>query len=206
MSTTTGQKEAGMARNVKPPEERKREIVEMAKKLFAEQGYEKTQINDITNALNVSHGLVYHYFKSKSEVFDAVIDSLLEYGSNAVLNVVEDTSLNPEEKFRKWFSLANEQPVDMARILDDILGNNEMLDRIALRKVETFAPLMEKLIKEGCEKGYFNCKYPKLAASFCMYGGLGMKNHTQDTGMEVLTDFLNDMYSRVLGINKAVIV
>jgi len=197
-----------MARNVKPPEERKREIVEMAKKLFAEQGYEKTQINDITNALNVSHGLVYHYFKSKSEVFDAVIDSLLEYGASAVLGVVEDPVLNPEEKFRKLFSLVDEQPVDMARILADILaeGNNEMLDRIAIRKVEIFAPLMEKLIEEGCEKGYFNCKYPKLAASFCMYGGLGMKNHhTQGMSIEVLTDFINDMYSRVLGINKVVI-
>jgi len=192
-----------MARNVKHPEERKREIIAMATQLFAAHGYEKTQISDITNALNVSHGLVYHYFKSKTEVFDAVIDSLLQEGLVSVSAVIDDPSLTPVEKFRKWFTLTNQQPIDLSRIAADILTaeNQDLLDRIAMRKIEVFAPLMEKLIVEGCESGYFDCPHPKWAASFCMYGGLGMKNHYPEDVME-LVDFLNEMYVRVLGIRE----
>ena len=53
-----------MARN-KHPEETVEKILDVSIRLFAEKGYERTTIQDITDALGMSKGAIYHHFKSK---------------------------------------------------------------------------------------------------------------------------------------------
>ena len=56
-----------MARN-KHPEETRNLIIDTAARLFIEQGYEHTSIQDIINHLGgLSKGAIYHHFKSKEE-------------------------------------------------------------------------------------------------------------------------------------------
>jgi hypothetical protein len=54
-------------------EQRKNEIIESAITIFTVKDYKDVTIDDITNKLNISHGLFYHYFKSKKEVFDHML-------------------------------------------------------------------------------------------------------------------------------------
>lgn len=54
---------------------KKDRIIEVATKLFSEQGYEKTSINDICNKANVSKGLIYHHFKSKEFIITEIYSS-----------------------------------------------------------------------------------------------------------------------------------
>lgn len=56
-------------------EEIKTEILCAAERLFGTYGYEKTTIEDISEASNKGKTAVYYYFKNKSEIFDRVIDS-----------------------------------------------------------------------------------------------------------------------------------
>lgn len=67
-----------MPKNTKQNEkiklERKSEIVESALKVFCEKGYAGTTINDIVKKAKCSHGLFYHYFNTKKEIFDAVCE------------------------------------------------------------------------------------------------------------------------------------
>jgi TetR/AcrR family transcriptional repressor of nem operon len=48
-------------------------IVEAADQLFYRQGYEHTSFSDIAEAVQISRGNFYYYFKSKDEILDAVI-------------------------------------------------------------------------------------------------------------------------------------
>jgi len=48
------------------------QILAVSEKLFQEQGYERTSIQDILNELKMSKGAVYHHFKSKKEILDAI--------------------------------------------------------------------------------------------------------------------------------------
>ncbi len=48
-------------------------IVEAADQLFYRQGYEHTSFSDIADAVQISRGNFYYYFKSKDEILDAVI-------------------------------------------------------------------------------------------------------------------------------------
>ena len=59
-----------MARNAHP-EETEHRILDSARRLFAEKGYEKTSIQDILNDLgDLSKGAIYHHFKSKEAILD----------------------------------------------------------------------------------------------------------------------------------------
>ena len=54
------------------------EILETAMKLFFENGYEVTSVRMIMNAVGGEIGMFYHYFKSKDELFDRVVERFFE--------------------------------------------------------------------------------------------------------------------------------
>ena len=53
--------------------ERKNEIALCGLKVFCEKGYDSSTIDDIAKKAKCSHGLFYHYFKNKQEIFEYVI-------------------------------------------------------------------------------------------------------------------------------------
>jgi AcrR family transcriptional regulator len=55
-------------------DQRRSELIEAALRLFAERGFRATTIADIATATGTAHGLVYHYFSSKDELLEAVLD------------------------------------------------------------------------------------------------------------------------------------
>lgn len=60
-------------KNSEIKENRRNKITLAALKVFCEKGYEGTSVEDIVKKANCSHGLFYHYFKSKKEIFDRII-------------------------------------------------------------------------------------------------------------------------------------
>ena len=57
---------------------RKQEILKLAKELFLTKGYESTTMADIMQTLEIAKGTIYHYFKSKEAMFEAVIEEITE--------------------------------------------------------------------------------------------------------------------------------
>ena len=53
---------------------RRAKIIRSAIRVFAENGYEKVSVDDITDAANCSHGLFYHYFSNKPAIFNALVN------------------------------------------------------------------------------------------------------------------------------------
>jgi AcrR family transcriptional regulator len=54
-------------------DQRRSELIDAALRLFAEQGFRATTIADIATATGTAHGLVYHYFSSKDELLEAIL-------------------------------------------------------------------------------------------------------------------------------------
>ncbi|HZC05819.1 MAG TPA: TetR/AcrR family transcriptional regulator [Ktedonobacterales bacterium] len=68
-----------MARKPAPPGcDRRQQILDAALALFAEQGLEGATSKDIAERAEVTHGLIYFYFKSKEELFKATFEYALE--------------------------------------------------------------------------------------------------------------------------------
>src|SRR3954467_13375129 len=53
-------------------EDRRRQILDAAVRVFAAQGYESSRVSDVAKEAGVAYGLVYHYFASKDAVLEAV--------------------------------------------------------------------------------------------------------------------------------------
>lgn len=64
---------SGPTRRELQKQERRNQLLDVARKLFAEKGLENTSIKDIADEAGVAQGLLYHYFRSKEEVFWAII-------------------------------------------------------------------------------------------------------------------------------------
>jgi AcrR family transcriptional regulator len=56
----------------------KLKIIDAAAKLFSQKGYETTGVEDIMAIAKVSKGGLYHYFQSKEQMLDLVIEKLIE--------------------------------------------------------------------------------------------------------------------------------
>lgn len=59
-------------------DERRAEIIAVARDLYEEKGLTRTSIQDITNRVGVTRSLFYHYFKDKDELTSAVLDALVD--------------------------------------------------------------------------------------------------------------------------------
>lgn len=59
--------------NQKMKDERRAQILSAALMLFATKGLSATRIKDLSSATGISQGLVYHYFRSKEEIFVELI-------------------------------------------------------------------------------------------------------------------------------------
>ena len=92
-----------MARN-KYPEETVQKILAVSYRLFLEKGYDHTTIQDITDALGMSKGAVYHHFKSKEAILDRIYDQYYaESGLHAA--ALDAPGLSGLEKLRKLLLL-----------------------------------------------------------------------------------------------------
>ena len=76
-------------------------FIEVARSLFARKGVENTTMNDIPTASDKGRRTIYTYFKSKREIFNAVIESesddLLQN-----LNSIVTKLASPEQKLREY--------------------------------------------------------------------------------------------------------
>ena len=83
---------------IKNGEERKHEILDIAKELFIEKGYENTSIVNILEKVGIAKGTLYYYFTSKEEILDAIIDRISEKIFYKAQEISKDPSLSVQEK------------------------------------------------------------------------------------------------------------
>jgi len=81
-------------------EDRPQEITEAAFSVFADKGYASARVEEVARRAGVSKGLLYLYFKTKEELFKAVIKSVVIRRVDALLLAVEQTELSSEEFIR----------------------------------------------------------------------------------------------------------
>jgi AcrR family transcriptional regulator len=106
---------------------RRAELVEVAKGLFAERGYEGTSIEAVLDAAGVSRGALYHHFDSKEALFEAVFLDIEDEIGRRALKAAEGLT-DPVEILRAagraWIAMAAEPVIQRVVILDapSVLG------------------------------------------------------------------------------------
>lgn len=154
-----------MARN-KYPEVTEERILDVAQRLFLEKGYENTTIQDIVDQLDgLTKGAVYHHFKSKEDILDAVGDRMF-LRNNPFEAVRGRDELNGLEKLREVVRLNQADAARTSLTVQSIpLTHNPrilvgMID--ANRRILT--PYFLELLEEGNRDGSLHTAYAREIA------------------------------------------
>lgn len=150
-------------RIVKEHDERKNEIINTASRIFAQKGYDKSSVNDILTAIGIAKGTFYHYFKSKEEVLDAVIDKATDLIFERATVVVENPELSAEDKLLGVFmAMRIENQMEEGFLEEMHRSENALMHQKSLVSViSVLTPILTQVVKEGTEKGVFRCEYPE---------------------------------------------
>jgi AcrR family transcriptional regulator len=160
-------------RIIKEPEERKKEILDAAEKLFAERGYEAATVNDILDAVKIAKGTFYYYFKSKEEVLDALIDRRISEGVGKAQEIIA-SPLPPVQKLLAIMMAQkpqNQIQEDFNAVLHE-KDNAKMHQKSITQYVLRLSPCLGKVVKEGIEAGIFSTPFPNESAEILLIAGL----------------------------------
>lgn len=171
-----------MARQVKPEEHatRRREILAGALQLMHDKGYERMTIEDVLAKLQMSKGALYHYFRSKRALLDGIVESMGESASRALQPVVDDPSLGAVDKLRAYFDMStmwkaeNLTAVTITMRLWHDENNALLRQKMSQESMRTTTPLLESIIRQGCEEGVFDTGHPREAAIIVTGMGLNL--------------------------------
>lgn len=79
-------------------------IMEAAKPLFAERGFDGVTTRDIAKAAGVHLGSLHHFFPQKSDLYEAVLISAFAATNRKFIDTLDDT-MPPEERFRGFVAV-----------------------------------------------------------------------------------------------------
>lgn len=170
----------------KDSEERKDEFINVAEKLFKENGIVDTTVNSIVKDMNVAKGLFYYYFNSKDDIINAISEKY-----NAVFNeMMKEEMDQPVYQERLHHFIQN--CVHSFRTLDGRLNGNGKADLSALvNKSKREAKLvstsgLNKMIKEGNASGELEIKNTKYFAEIMISGIITLVDEGEASDDEIV--------------------
>ena len=160
-----------MSRIVKKPEERKKEIVAAARQLFLEKEYEKTSMRDIIEYLGIAKGTIYHYYNSKEDLLDDVIQSEVSKLSVKLKSNLKKAPNNAVDRLTSLITsgqISSKHKTTLKKLHKP--GNNFMHSRMLAKLVLDLAKIYAEVIKEGCKEGVFKTDCPLESAELLLAG------------------------------------
>ncbi|ATI52796.1 TetR/AcrR family transcriptional regulator [Bacillus tropicus] len=151
-------------RIVKEYEERRKEILETAERLFITKGYTKTTVNDILKEIGIAKGTFYHYFKSKEEVMDEIIMRIIKEDVAKAKVIVSNPNIPVLEKL---FRVLIEQSPKSGDVKDKMIeqfhqpNNAEMHQKSLVQSIIHLTPVLTEVLEQGIEEGIFSTSYPQ---------------------------------------------
>lgn len=161
-----------MARIVKAPEERRAEIVETADRLFRKLGYAKCSVDVIIREIGVAKGTFYYYFKSKSDILEAVVSKTLSQIVETADSVAEDPSLTAMQKMKALLGnshIGDESSIEVAEMLH-LPQNRELHELTNIQTVLRLSPILARIVEQGIEEGVFDVDKPLETIQFLFTG------------------------------------
>ncbi len=163
-----------MARIVKKADERREEIIKAARELFQTNDYDKTTMQELMVKLNIAKGTIYHYFSSKQDILEAVVENIVDEELKQKEELLRSTPVLDLTALEKLKILITENNVadKNEKILDTLHHpeNLEMHTKQLGRYINKLAPLWASIFSQGCREGIFRTDHPLECAEFILAG------------------------------------
>ena len=150
----------------------KAKLVDVARQLFAKMGVENTTMNDIALASKKGRRTLYTYFKSKEDIYMAVVESELDMLSDMMKRVAEK-NISPDEKMIEMIYTRVDAVKEVvfrngtlrANFFRDIWRVEKVRKRFDAKEILLF----KDVLREGVEKGVFRIDDIDMTAELVHY-------------------------------------
>lgn len=163
-----------MARIVKKPHVRREEIIKAARELFHAKEYDKATMQELMKELNIAKGTIYHYFSSKEDLLEAVVEGLIDEELKKKEKLLADCRNKNLDALQciRLLATADRMAEENEQILEMLHqpGNIIMHARQLGRYLTKLAPIYAAVIEEGCEQGILKTDHPLECAEFLLAG------------------------------------
>ncbi|MBN1538594.1 MAG: TetR/AcrR family transcriptional regulator [Candidatus Thermoplasmatota archaeon] len=201
-----------MSRTVKDHDVRKKEIVETAERLFLKYGYEETPIKLIIDDIGIAKGTFYHYFSSKDDLLNILVDKLIDEVTNTIRQISEDTEGGPIQRMFSVSHYFRTLAIGKEKMTDYLHEDRNAHIHLKIEK-KVMPPLIDcyaKLIEEGNREGLFRTGDPRITAAVLLGAasqlGEGFHDHAGRTVIdrEYLSEVIS-LFERILGTREGLL-
>jgi AcrR family transcriptional regulator len=166
-----------MARVVKLHDERRNELLDAAEELFNQNGYDSTSVANIIDRVGIAKGTFYHYFKSKADLLDQIINRQTEILLEKIKPSLDHSDMNAIEKFNHLCVISGQYEAEHKEVLMMLMRVLHSDENIILRdktrkiRLKAFAPVLASVISQGVSEGVFDTGPPDHVAEMILQIG-----------------------------------
>ncbi len=151
-------------------------LIDVARQLFSRNGIENTTMSDIATASDKGRRTIYTYFRTKHEIYEAVIQSESQKVCGELQHVV-DNAPTPGQKLRRLMEFrinlacrtANRPEVWLRSLFS---SDSKRDNRIRAYVKDYVLETMDRILREGVDSGIFDpvqsARVPNLLSSFVL--------------------------------------
>jgi AcrR family transcriptional regulator len=168
--------------------QKKRYILETARKVFVEKGFKKVTMKDIVEACDISRGGLYLYFENTNQIFLEVMKMESEEADDLFSDRITEDATAADI----LILFLQEQKKELLRKQDTLTQavyefyfetHPEKKDNVLKKQFDSAARVIEKLIEIGVDNDEFYCEDCKEAARNIMFVLEGLKISSQTIGI-----------------------
>lgn len=180
-----------MSRINKNHQERRTEIMQTASSLFQKSGYQNTSVNLIIETLGISKGAFYHYFKSKEQLLDALVELFVDEVLAVVQPIVERQDIDAITKFNLFYKTGGLYKVDnldrIRVLLKAIYDSNNILLRHKLneRSLKITLPFLKSIFEQGKQENSFQIDDPESVARLILQMATSISEYNANLILEM---------------------
>ena len=147
-------------------------LVDVARQLFAKMGVENTTMNDIALASKKGRRTLYTYFKSKEDIYFAVVESELEILSHQLQQVI-DKQISPDEKLMEMIytrlDAIKEVVYRNGTLKANFFRNIWQVEKVRKNFDAKELHYLKNVLREGVDKGVFQLDDVDFTAEIIHY-------------------------------------
>lgn len=184
-------------------DEVREQVVQAARQIFARYGYKKTALDDIAREAKKGKSTIYYYFKSKDDIFKAVIDAEAEIRSRAIEEQISQIG-DPKLKLKTYIYIRMRTLRMVVNyyeaIKNDLLDQLYFVDNLRTEHFEAEIELIRKMFLEGIEMGEYTIQNPELTAKTVVTALHGfevpliLKNLSDEELQKAIDEMLNILF------------
>ena len=190
-------------------DEVREQLVQVARQVFARFGYKKTALDDIAKEARRGKSTIYYYFKSKDEIFKAVIDAESEIRAKEIEKEISKTE-DSREKLKIYIYIRMRSLKTVVNyyeaIKNDLLDQLYFVDNLRAEHFEAEIKTIKDMLLDGIDKGEFTIQNPELTAKTIVTALHGfevpliLKNLSDEELQKSVDEMLNILFYGIVSI------